>query len=266
TPGVPFTWADGPDAVRAKVREVLRYGAHFVKAFNATVPWHKPHLKTNRALYTRAELDALVDEANRAGVPTEIHCFGEEAMLDATQAGADCITHGFPMTERVADEMAERGAWWVPTLMIIFFHANMNPDPLAKKMATEMWEEQVPRAFELAKEKGVRIAMGTDAGYGADLLGKELGLMVQAGLTPAEAIQVSTKNASELLRMDDLVGTLEPGKEADLLVVDGDPLEDIGLLAQIDKLALVMQAGKPISGALTRELPLEYPAYPFFSI
>ncbi|NIN98622.1 MAG: amidohydrolase family protein, partial [Anaerolineae bacterium] len=118
----------------------------------------------------------------------------------------------------------------------------------------------------LARKKGVRIATGTDAAYGADPLGKELKLMVDAGLSPGQAIEVSTKSAAEAMRMDDLVGTLEPGKEADLLVVDGDPLADIEVLTKVEKLSLVMQAGKPCSGPMATQFQLEIPTYPRYFI
>jgi imidazolonepropionase-like amidohydrolase len=265
-PGIPSMWANGVDEVRARVREVLRYGAHFVKAFNTAVPWVNPKLRPDRPIYTRPEIEALVDEAHRAGVPAEVHCLGEEATLDAVRAGADDIVHCYPMTEEIAEEMANRGTWWVPTATIINFHATLNPDPLAHSMAGKTWEEEAPRAFELAKSKGVRIAMGTDAGYGAEIVGKELDFMVGFGVDPMEAIKISTKNASELMRMDHLVGTLEAGKEADLLVVDGDPLEDMSVLTQVEKLSLVMQAGRACSGPMATQFPVEVPAYPFITV
>lgn len=265
-PGIPSTWANGVDAVRGKAREVLRYGAHFVKVFNTAVPWTSPKLRGDRPLYTRAEIEAIVDEAHRAGVPVSIHCLGAEAMLDAILAGADSIDHGYPMTEEIAEEMAKRGTWWIPTLMIINFHATVNPDPRAQRMAKQIWEQEIPKAFELARKKGVRIATGTDAAYGADPLGKELKLMVDAGLSPAQAIEVSTKGAAEAMRMGDLVGTLEPGKEADLLVVDEDPLADIEVLTKVEKLSLVMQAGKPCSGPMATQFQLEFPTYPRYFI
>ena len=263
-PGIPSTWADGADCVRAKVREVLRYRADFVKAFNTAAPWTNPKLRSDRPLYTRAEVEALVDEAHRAGVPVSIHCLGAEAMLDAVQAGADSIDHGYPMTEEIAEEMARRGTWWIPTLLIMNFHATMNPDPYAQRVAKQVWEEQVPATFELAREMGVRIAAGTDFALGPDLLGKELKLMTEFGLSPAEAIEAGTRCAAEAMRVDDLVGTLEADKEADLLVVDGDPLEDIGVLTEVEKLSLVMQAGKPCSGPMARQFPIEFPTYPRF--
>jgi len=265
-PGIPSMWANGADEVRARVREVLRYGAHFVKAFNTACPWVNPKLRPDRPVYTRAEIEALVDEAHRAGVPAAVHCLGEEAMLDAVRAGADSIEHGYPMTEEIAEEMAKRGTWWVPTVNIINFHATLNPDPLAHTMANQMLKDQVPEAFELARSKGVPMAMGTDAGYGAEIVGKELDFMVGFGVDPMEAIKISTKNSAQVMRMDHLVGTLEPGKEADLLVVDGDPLQDMSVLTHVEKLSLVMQAGRACSGPMVAEFPLEVPTYPFINV
>lgn len=266
-PGIPSTWADGPDAVRAKVREVLRYGADFAKAFNTAVPWTGyPRLRADRSLFTRAELEAFVDEAHRAGVPATVHCIGSEAMLDAVLAGADSIDHGIPMTKQIAEEMAARGTWWIPTLKIFEFHATLNPDPLAHELAGGIWEKDVKEAFGFALEAGVPIAVGTDFALGPDLLGKELKLMTDFGVTPSDAIVAGTRSAAQCMRMDTLVGTLEVGKEADLLVVDGDPLGDIGVLTAVENLSLVMQAGRPCSGAMARQFPLEFPAYPRFLI
>ena len=108
----------------------------------------------------------------------------------------------------------------------------------------------------MAMKAGVPIAMATDTGFDdAEDVALELGYMVEAGMTPMQAIEASTGRAAECLRMHGQVGTLEAGKEADLLVVDGDPLQEIGLLRQRERLALVMKAGEGVWGPMLAQLP-----------
>jgi imidazolonepropionase-like amidohydrolase len=106
--------------------------------------------------------------------------------------------------------------------------------------------------------------MGTDLAYGGDMIGVELKHMVDFGMSPKKAIEVSTRGGAELLGMEDRIGTLEPGKEADLLVVDGDPLQDISLLSRLEALLLVMQGGKPVAGPMKSQFPVERPELPWY--
>jgi imidazolonepropionase-like amidohydrolase len=111
------------------------------------------------------------------------------------------------------------------------------------------------RSFAMARRAGVRIAMGTDiGGYGYGDTALELALLVEAGLSPAEAIEIGTRRSAECMRLDSQVGTVEAGKQADVLVVDGDPLADIGILRRRESLALVMQAGVARAGQLAPAL------------
>ncbi len=262
-PGIPLPWCDGPDQVQAKVREVLRYGAQVIKIANTGIP--KPWYRPDRQLFTRAELDVAVDEAHRAGVQVSCHCTGVAAgTLDAVRAGVDIIDHGFPMTEEIAEEMAKRGTWLVPTISNAHFHATRNRDEEMRKYVQHLLEVVVPETMRLAIKAGVRIAMGTDSAYAVGEVGVELKHMVDAGMSPAQAIEASTRRAAEMMRMNDMVGTLEPGREADLLVVDGDPLNDIAVLSRVESLSLVMQAGKPVAGPMASLFPWECPKLPRF--
>jgi len=258
-PGLPSPWADGEDGVRAKVREVLRYGADIIKCANSPVPWTNPKLRPDRSLFTRAELEAIVDEAHRAGVQVCCHVTGydsTESTLDAIRAGVDLIDHGSLLDDECVSEMARRGTYYCPMFAIMDFHRKRNPDLSVRPMAETGY--QLTRAsFRKAVEAGVRICMGTDQGAETGWQGLELQCMVENGLTPMEALVVSTKHAAQAMRMDKLVGTLEAGKEADLLVLDGDPLQDVGVLSDVKNLLLVMQAGKGVSGLLSQQLPYE---------
>jgi len=258
-PGLPSPWADGEDGVRAKVREVLRYGADIIKCANTPVPWTNPKLKPDRPLFTRAELDAIVDEAHRAGVQVCCHVTGYESTdstLDAIRAGVDVIDHGSLLDDECVSEMARRGTYYCPMFAIIDFHRKRNPD-LSVRPIAEAAYELTRASFRKAVEAGVRICMGTDQAIETGWQGLELESMVENGLTPMEALVVSTRQAAQAMGVDELVGTLEPGKEADLLVLDGDPLQDVRVLQNVENLLLVMQAGKPVYGALSQQLPYE---------
>ncbi|MFH1090012.1 MAG: amidohydrolase family protein, partial [Pseudomonadota bacterium] len=135
-PGIPLPWCDGPHQCRAKVREVLRYGAHLVKIAN-TAWGGNPALRPDRPLFTPEEIEAMVDEAHRAGVQLHCHATGLQATLEALRAGVDIIGHGFPLDEECVEEMARRGTWYLPTFAIWRYHpTERNPDPVARARAT----------------------------------------------------------------------------------------------------------------------------------
>ncbi|MBN1314792.1 MAG: amidohydrolase family protein [Anaerolineales bacterium] len=260
-PGLPSPWANGVAEVRAKVREVLRFGADLVKCANSGVPWGSEKLLPDRPLFTYEELEALVDEAHRAGVIVCCHVIGYNdvsSTLDAIKAGADLIDHGSLLDEECVEEMAKRGTWYCPMFAIMDFHRSRNPNPEVHPIASKSFDDTC-RSFELAVKAGVRICMGTDGGAETGWQGNEMYWMVENGMTPMEAIVTSTKRAAEAMRIDKLVGTLEPGKEADLLVVDGDPLQDVRIANDAKYLSLVMQSGKPVSGPLAAGFPYRLP-------
>jgi imidazolonepropionase-like amidohydrolase len=261
-PGLPSPWADGPAACRAKVREALRYGAHFIKIANTAVPWHQPHLKPDRPLFTQAEVEAMVDEAHRAG--TEVCCHvctytSTQAALEALRAGVDLIDHGTFLDDECIEEMVRRRVWYSPMFSVMKWHAEKNPIPYAREVAARCLD-LTKESFAKALRAGVRICMGTDHAYEIGWHGIEMKMMVESGMTPMQAIVASTRYGAEALRMQDLVGTLEVGKEADLIVVDGDPLKDIGILSHPGNLSLVMQAGKPYAGRMASQFPYEAPS------
>jgi imidazolonepropionase-like amidohydrolase len=176
--------------------------------------------------------------------------------LEAIRAGVDLIDHGPLLDGECVSEMVERDTWYCPMFAIIDFHRKRNPDPVVRPIAEKTF--QLTRAsFRKAVEAGVRICMGTDQGTETGWQGLELQCMVENGLTPMQAIVVSTKRAAEAMKVDDQVGTLEVGKEADLLVLDGDPLADVRVLSDVRNLLLVMQGGKGVSGSLMQQMRYE---------
>ena len=252
-PGLPTPWCDGPYEARKKVREVLRWGADLVKVANEGLPFSNK-CRPDRPLFTQEELDAIVDEAHRAGVPVACHAYSQEAVLMAVRAGVDSIEEGCFLDEVCTEQMAKHATWYVPCLS--------NPRYFAEHLGHEesrTWHQRVVegnrRAFTLAMRAGVPIAMGTDSVYAVGVTALELQWMVEAGMSPMQAIETSTRRGAECMGFQDQIGTLEAGKEADLLIVDGDPLRDISVISQLDRLALVVKGGRAYSGTLLAQFP-----------
>ncbi|HJO94869.1 MAG TPA: amidohydrolase family protein [Victivallales bacterium] len=245
--GIPMNWADGPWEVRKKVREMLRYGAQIIKIANDAFSIDKPWLNPERTLFTGEELQAVVDEAHKAGVPVACHAWGTKAILDAVKAGVDTLEHGNALNEESINEMLKRGTWYVPTIAQIICHSEENMDPDVRAMWAKVVKTK-KKSFISAIRAGVKTAMGSDnvLCYGGSIL--EIPTMVETGMSPIQAIEAATKCGAELMGMQDIIGSLEVGKEADLVVFSDNPLNEISILKDLDKIALVMQAGKIVSG------------------
>lgn len=253
-PGLPSSVADGPDAVRAKVREMVRAGADVIKTATTggVSTLRRGPLDTE---YSRQEIEAIVDEARILGKRVMCHALGAEGTRIAVEAGVHSIEHGgyFDLDPDIPRMMADKGIFYVPTFMVYAYHGSERAAPFMRKRARHLREHHV-KSFQLAMAQGVKIAMGTDAGgyvHGQNPM--ELQLMVEAGMTPLQAIVASTKTAAECLEMDKEIGTLEAGKLADLLVVTGDPLRDITILQDRTRLDLILKGGEPF----VNRLPLE---------
>jgi imidazolonepropionase-like amidohydrolase len=245
-PGMPEPECDGPHAARAKVREVLRAGADVVKiAVSGGVS--APRLPARRPLFTPEEIAAVVDEAHRADAPVACHAVGGQNTLAAVRAGVDTIEHGAWLDDETVGEMARRGTWYVPTFAIYRWHAERGT-ALRQACARELIAPH-RESFARAQAAGVRIALGTDSGaYGHGETAVELAHMVEAGLSPADAIVAGTGRAATCLGIDGETGTLAAGMAADVLVLERDPLRDITVAADPAARALVLRAGKPVGG------------------
>ncbi|MFP2924070.1 metal-dependent hydrolase family protein [Pyxidicoccus sp. 3LG] len=239
SPGV----ADGPDALRARVRETLKYGADLIKVC-ATGGVMSFNAEADAPQFTQAELDAVVDEAHARRRKVAAHAHGAEGAKRAIRAGVDSLEHGSLLDDEAVELMKRKGTWYVPTAFAfqgvkeLADQGNLPPDSVKKLQAVNQRREQVLRK---AIAIGVRIAFGTDAGvFAHGRNAEEFALLVEAGLPPAEALRAATVNAAELLGVSDRLGTLEPGKLADVVAVPGNPLQDI---RATQKVFFVMKEG-----------------------
>lgn len=191
------------------------------------------------------ELRGIVETAKEYGFVTAAHAHGDEGMYRAVKAGINSIEHGTFMSERTMDLMKEMGTYYVPTISAGKYVVEKAAIPgffppivVPKALAVG---PQIQTTFGKAYKRGVKIAFGTDAGvfpHGEN--GKEFIYMVEAGMKPIESIQSATKTAAELLRIYDTVGSIEPGKLADIVAVEGDPTQDIATMANVK---FVMKGG-----------------------
>jgi imidazolonepropionase-like amidohydrolase len=249
--------ADGPDDVRRAVREQLRYGADFVKVMTTgarSVELEDP----DPAQLTRAEIEVLVEETHRMGYRVCAHCEGLAGTELAIDTGIDTIEHGMYLNQRpdLLERMAASGQTLVPTLSFLFHVIGIEADAA---IASTTWSpllvdlgkhnvEQAHLTLVAARDAGVPIAMGHDTAplhSGAN----ELLRMIEAGLTAREGLVAATSGSAYALGLTEHVGTVEPGKLADLLVVDGDPLTEPALLCDRARIWLVLRIGTPVAGA-----------------
>jgi imidazolonepropionase-like amidohydrolase len=248
-PGMPANLVDGPEAMRRKVRELVRAGADVIKVATSggvLSPTDDPR----HAHFREDELTALVTEAAAAGRWVMAHAQGSDGIKAALRAGVRSIEHGIYLDDEAIELLLARDAWLVPTLVaprgVLAAAAAGVPIPdSARRKAAEVVEAHAD-SFRRAVAAGVKVALGTDSGvtpHGRNLA--ELELMAKGGMSPAAALAAATSSAAELLGVAGELGTLEPGKRADVVVVDGDPFE----LATVgDRIAAVVQDGRLVAG------------------
>ena len=231
-------YVDGVDGARKAVREQVMYGADWIKYYSD----RRYHFESDGVLhsmvnFTDEEAKAIVDEAHRLGKKVAAHAIGSDGIAAALRAGVDTVEHGDGLTDALIDEIARKGVFWVPTITVGAYVAPGRGGNWTRMVDLEK------AAFQKALKKNVRIAFGTDAG-GFDWKeinqAKEFEYYVNYGMTPMQAIRSGTVVPAELLGWRDKMGTIEPGKWADLVAVSGDPLADI---TELQRVKFVMKAG-----------------------
>ena len=248
---------EGAEQARKVVREQIDAGAEVIKVI-ASGGVLTPGTDPDQAQMTLEELRAAVDEAKQAGRKVAAHAHGASGMKNAIRAGVHSIEHATLLDEEATELFQKHAVYMVPTLSALAKtgacrHGCGIPDDALEKAKAMTKRHQ--RSFRHAHHRGVLIAMGTDAGTPFNHHGdnaQELERMVALGMSPMEAIMAATSAAAKLIGIDDQVGTIEQGKEADLLLVDGNPLRKINLLPDRTRIGGVMKAGRFVAGPLSR--------------
>jgi imidazolonepropionase-like amidohydrolase len=235
--------ADGIENVQHKTREIIKYGADLIKVC-ATGGVLSKGDDPNASQYTLEEMKAIVADAHRLGRKVAAHAHGAQGVIWASEAGVDSVEHGHLMNDAAIATLKKNGTYLVPTLYLIDWQrenaakANL-PDYTRHKM--QIVSEVAKTNAKKAIEAGVKIGLGTDAAvYPHGLNAHELAVYVSLGMTPLQAIQTATINDADLLGWSDKIGTLEAGKWADIIAVDGDPLQDVTTLQHVK---FVMKGG-----------------------
>ncbi len=221
----------GPDAVRAMVRAQLTHDLNFIKT-NATERAGLPETDPRKQLYDEAELRVIIEEAAAKGLGVAAHAHGDEGARAAAVAGVRSIEHGTYLSTETLRIMAQRGTYLVPTVAIVTDLATPAGDYDDAGLQVR-GRHMLPRLREMvrgARAAGVKIVAATDTGYGptsTTRVGHELEEFVAAGMTPLEALQSATTRAAELFGIAERTGRIAPGFEADLIVLERNPLENI---------------------------------------
>jgi imidazolonepropionase-like amidohydrolase len=231
---------DGPDEIRKAVREQIKHGADWIKFYCDRKYYLEGGKLRSKINFTEEEMRAMVGEAHRLDRRVAAHAIGKDGIMAALKAGADTIEHGDGLDAESIDLMVEKGVYWCPTIYVTVYVAEGRA-----AAGNAVWKAMVDlerEAFGLAVKKGAKIAYGTDAGGYAwsENQAKEFSYMVRYGMTPVQAIQSATIIAAELLQAEGDLGAVEPGKYADIVAVDGDPLKDI---AELERVNFVMKGG-----------------------
>ena len=241
-PGWEHGIVDSPDAARFKVREHKQRGANLIKLMPSggiASTGDDPR----QQLMTDEEMRVAVETAHGLGMKVAAHIYPAAAIENAVRAGVDSVEHGSFATAQTFALMKARGTYLVPTLSVyeVFYAAArdhpelLTPGTAAKELANDVLPK---RNLALAVASGVKIAYGTDLGEGDHT--QEFGLLIDNGLAPRNALAAATRNAADLLGAADRVGSVQPGRYADLVATPGDPLQDE---AQFRRVSFVMKGG-----------------------
>lgn len=259
TSDIPNGVVDGEDEVRQRTRELLRAGADWIKLCTSGGVLSSAD-SPRSAQFTVEEIGVAVYEAAAQDKRTMAHAQSLQGIKNALKAGIASIEHGIWLDDEAIQMMLDRDVYLVPTLkapedvvLEAEAHPGMMPDYAVQKARAVMADHRA--SFRRAVEAGVKVAMGTDSGVGPHGgNAREVVLMAQHGMTPMQAIVATTSAAATLLHLDSQLGSVAPGKLADILIVDGDPLSDIAHIADPGRRALVMKGGVPVVGRLAASL------------
>ncbi len=243
--GLPWGVADGPEGMRAKVREMVRAGADVIKVATTGGASSTAGLGPRDLLFERDELEALVDEAHKRGRRVMCHALGGPGLRLAVETGVNSIEHGAYLDEDpdLLPMMADKDIYFIPTLSVYTHHATKGT-PHGKARAAELRSHHI-KSLELAMAAGVKVVTGTDeGGWAHGNNAHEISLLAGAGMTPMQAIVAATGHAARCIGLEDEIGRVAKGMQADLILVDGDPLGDVALLEEGRGVQFVMKGGE----------------------
>ena len=218
-----------PDAMRKSAEDRIKSGSDWVKVYGSRGSFDS--VDTTQTI-TFDEMKAIVDAAHALGHRVAIHSYGPSGVKDAVRAGADSIEHGIDLDDETLADMVRRGTVWVPTIDHNRYYVDAKDDFEFKPEAIPPLQDYIAKNLESTRravKAGVKIGMGSDAVY--SMFGqntRELEWMVKAGMTPAQALATATTTAAELLEQKDRLGRIAPGFAADIVAIEGKPLENIG--------------------------------------
>jgi imidazolonepropionase-like amidohydrolase len=238
------TGLDGVDQIRAGARENLFRGADFLKVFATGGVASGTGLQNSG--YSYEEMRAAVDEAERAGTYVAAHAHGGPGLSTAARAGIRTIEHAAVASDDEVQAMLDNDCWLVATFSILFHPDGIERGDGGNPLILEnlrIARERVSDRMETILASGLRLALGTDSMHGQ--MAYEVQTAVRFGVTPKDALVAATSGGAEALRLESRTGTLEPGKDADLIALDGNPLEDIGAL---ERVVFVMKGGTQYRG------------------
>jgi imidazolonepropionase-like amidohydrolase len=238
--------------VRPVVRRVVRAGADVIKCATTGGASSRAGHGPMDGAFNLDEMQALVEEAHALDRRVICHALGGRGLRIAVEAGVDSVDHGCYLDEApdLLDMMASRGIFFVPTFAVYDYHRK-SPLPHVRERARDLEEHHVA-SLRLALAAGVKIAAGTDAGgHGHPPNAIEIACLVKAGMTPLQALRAATGWAAECIGREQDLGSIEEGKLADLVAVAGDPLADVTILQNPERIALVIKGGEIVANRLT---------------
>ncbi|MBN1777517.1 MAG: amidohydrolase family protein [Clostridiales bacterium] len=244
-----YRLCDGADDCLLAVREQFRIGAKFIKIC-ATGGVSSPTDRIDDLQFSPQKLRTIVEETRRHHSYVAAHCTGNEGAYQALLAGVECIEHGVVLTRREIDLMAEKNATLVTTLAVSLGVKDFPGIPDWMKKKVETTAKSNIHTIGMARKAGIRIALGTDYSNSKNTpfkhIGGEFHAMVRAGMTPMEAIRAGTINGAYLMNCDGDTGSLEKGKLADIVLVNGNPLKSIECLGDAENIAAVYLGGTKV--------------------
>jgi imidazolonepropionase-like amidohydrolase len=244
-PTLPSGVANGVGEVRTAVRTMARAGADVIKCATTGGASSRSGHGPKDSAFNLDEMKALVEESHTLGRRVMCHALGGPGLRTAIEAGVDSIEHGCYLDEdpELLSMMADRGIFFAPTFTVYVFHRERSA-PHVRARGRDLQPHHV-ESLQRALAAGVKVVAGTDAGgHQHHINAQELQYLVEAGMSPMQAIQAGTGWAAECLGLEREVGTVQPGRLADLVVVDGDPLGRITLLQEIERIKLVLKGGE----------------------